>query len=276
MALNGSGVTTEQLMKIAMEMAGQTKFPADSRIYVPGKNIRKILFGIDMGVAELLVGRQLGYDCVMAHHPDPSVLTFPDVLDLHVDIAVQNGIPEKEVREVIERIKHNQRLARHSANYDHAPSFARLLNMPYLSIHNPLDEIGRKRMQDAIHAHCGPDATVDDVVAALNTIEEIRNAPTNVEIRLGKGSNKAGKTVVAHGAGTNGGAALASVYFRNGVDTVVYIHIGPAEIPKLQAEFPTGKNLVVSGHIASDLAGINPFIKRLEEMGIEVTRVSGL
>ena len=149
MTQKGKGVTTEELMRIAMEMAGQTEFPADSRIHLSGKNIKKILFGIDMGVAELLVGKQLGYDCVMAHHPDPSVLTFPDVLDLHVDIAVRNGVPEAEVREVIERMKQNQRLARHSANYDHAPSFARLLNMPYLNIHNPLDEIGRKRMQDA-------------------------------------------------------------------------------------------------------------------------------
>ncbi|HHX29556.1 MAG: hypothetical protein ACOX5Q_03030 [Bacillota bacterium] len=276
MSQNGPGVTTEQLMQIAMEMAGQTKFPADSRIHVPGKNIKKILFGIDMGVAELLVGKELGYDCVMAHHPDPSVQTFPEVLDLHVDIAVRNGVPEDEVRPVIETMKRNQRLVRHSANYDHAPSFARLLNMPYLNIHNPLDEIGRKRMQDAIDAQCGPDATVDDVMAALNTIPEIKDAPTNVELRLGKGSNKAGKTVVAHGAGTNGGAPLARVYFRNGVDTLVYIHIGAAEIPKLAAEFPEGKNLVISGHIASDVAGINPFIWRLEEMGIEVTRVSGL
>jgi hypothetical protein len=270
------GVTTEELMRIAMEMAGQTEFPADSKIHVGGKNLKKLLFGIDMGVAELLVGKQLGYDCVMAHHPDPSVQSFPDVLDLHVDIAVRNGVPEGEVRQVIDRMKRTQRMARHSANYDHAPSFARLLGMPYLNIHNPLDEIGRKRMQDAIDTQCGPDSTVDDVIAALNTIPELRDAPTNVELRLGKGSNRAGKTVVAHGAGTNGGSALASVYFRNGVDTVVYIHIGVAEIPKLAQEFPQGKNLVISGHIASDLAGITPFIERLEEMGIEVTRVSGL
>ena len=204
MTQKGKGVTTEELMRIAMEMAGQTEFPADSRIHLSGKNIKKILFGIDMGVAELLVGKQLGYDCVMAHHPDPSVLTFPDVLDLHVDIAVRNGVPEAEVREVIERMKQNQRLARHSANYDHAPSFARLLNMPYLNIHNPLDEIGRKRMQDAIDTRCGPDSTVDDVIEALNTIPELRDAPTNVELRLGKGSNRAGKTVVAHGAGPTG------------------------------------------------------------------------
>lgn len=276
MSQKGSGVSTEELMRIAMEMAGQTKFPADSKIHVPGKSIKKILFGIDMGVAELLVGKQLGYDCVMAHHPDPSVLSFPEVLDLHVDIAVRYGVPEREAREAVYRLKEGQALARHSANYDHAPSFARLLGIPYLNIHNPLDEIGRKRMQDAIDSRCGPDSTVEDVVAALNTIPEIKNAPTKVEVRLGSRSNKAGRTVVAHGAGTNGGASLARLYYLHGTDTVVYIHIAPTEIPKLKQEFPQGKNLVISGHIASDLAGINPFIERLESMGIEVTRVSGL
>ena len=32
-------------------------------------------FGIDIGVTELLVGKQLGVDCVVAHHPDSSVLS---------------------------------------------------------------------------------------------------------------------------------------------------------------------------------------------------------
>ena len=47
-------LTTEELMSLAVHMAGQTQLPADSRIYYPGKNIRNILFGIDIGVAELL------------------------------------------------------------------------------------------------------------------------------------------------------------------------------------------------------------------------------
>jgi hypothetical protein len=201
MSQNGPGVTTEQLMQIAMEMAGQTKFPADSRIMYRGRTSRRSSLESTWEWPNSWWARELGYDCVMAHHPDPSVQTFPEVLDLHVDIAVRNGVPEDEVRPVIETMKRNQRLVRHSANYDHAPSFARLLNMPYLNIHNPLDEIGRKRMQDAIDAQCGPDATVDDVMAALNTIPEIKDAPTNVELRLGKGSNKAGED----GRGPRGG-----------------------------------------------------------------------
>lgn len=270
------GLTTEELMDLAIEMAGQTWFPADSRIYFPGKGIKKILFGIDIGVAELLVGKQLGVDCVVAHHPDASVLTFPEVLDLHVDLAVKNGVPENEARVAVDAMKQRNAFIRHSANYDHAPSFARLLNMPFMNIHNPLDEIGRQRMQEAVDMHCGHDSTVSDVVTALYSLPEFTNVPTKIEVRLGNPDNLAGKTVVVHGAGTNGGAALARLYYKYGTDTVVYIHIGLGEFVKLKEEFPQGKNLIISGHIASDATGITPFIERLQSMGIEVIRVSGL
>jgi len=259
-----------------MDMVGQREIPADSMIYVPGTNIRRILFGIDMGVAEILVGRELGVDCVLAHHPDPQVTRFPEVFERHYDLMVENGVPEDEARKAVDRMKSQAYLARHSANYDHAPSFARLLKMPFLNIHNPLDEIGRRRMQNAIDENTGPDSTVRDVVEALNTIPEIKDAPTRVEVRLGDLSNRSGKTVVVHGAGTNGGAALARLYFKYGVDTIVYIHIGAGEILRLKEEFPQGKNLVTSGHIASDVAGINPYIEKLESMGLTVLRVSGL
>ncbi len=269
-------LTTEELMSLAVHMAGQTQFPADSRIYYPGKNIRKILFGIDIGVAELLIGKQLGVDCVVAHHPDQSVLTFPDVLDLHVDLAVKNGIPESKARAVVNEMKERNAFTRHSANYDHAPSFARLLDIPYMNIHNPLDEIGRQRMQSAIDRNCDEDSTVSEVVKALSALPEFADAPTKIEIRLGHPNNRSGKTVVVHGAGTNGGAALASLYYRYGTDTVIYIHIGWADFLRLKEEFSNDKNLIVSGHIASDAVGINPFIERLEQMGIEVIRASGL
>jgi hypothetical protein len=270
------GVSTEDLMQIAIDLAGQTRWPADSKIHVHGDNIKKILFGIDIGVAEILMGRELGVDCVMAHHPDPSVLTFPDVLDLHVDIMVRNGVPEDEAWEAVNTLKEASAFARHSANYDHAPSFARLLGMPFLNIHNPLDEIGRQLMQKAVDDYVNPDSSVSDVVAALKTVPEIGSAPTDVVVRLGDLRNRAGKTVVVHGAGTNGGATLARLYFKHGVDTVVYIHIAPSEMPRLRQEFPHGKNLVISGHIASDVAGINPYIKKLEDMGLEIIKVSGL
>jgi len=162
----------------------------------------------------------------------------------------------------------------HSRNYDHAVSTARLLKMPYMSIHSPLDEIGRRRMMEQVRSTLDrkqSEATVGDVVAALQKLPEFRNAETEIKVVLGKALNRAGKVVVSHGAGTNGGYDVAKTYFKHGVGTLIYIHISPGDLELLRKD-GVG-NLIVTGHIASDCVGINPFIAALEEKGVSVTKI---
>ncbi|MBC7099888.1 hypothetical protein H5T52_12430, partial [Candidatus Bipolaricaulota bacterium] len=101
---------------------------------------------------------------------------------------------------------------------------------------------------------------------------EFRNAQTEIEVVVGNSQNPVGKVAVIHGAGTNGGYPVAKVLFDHGVDTVIYIHIRPHEAHRLAQEYGgKGKNLVVTGHIASDSVGINPFVEALRERELEVT-----
>jgi hypothetical protein len=144
--------------------------------------------------------------------------------------------------------------------------------MPYLNIHTPLDEVGRRIMAQQIQSRTGKDATVQDVVAALNELPEFRNAVTKIRTRLGKAENHAGKVVVSHGAGMNGGYEVAKAYFNHGVGTVVYILIGVGDLARLKAEKKTG-NLIVTGHIAGDSVGINPLIHELMKKGVSVTTI---
>jgi hypothetical protein len=88
---------------------------------------------------------------------------------------------------------------------------------------------------------------------------------------VGKAENPAGKVVVSHGAGTNGGYEVAKTYFKHGIETVVYIHVGLGDLEKLRAE--DHGNLVVSGHIASDSVGINPFIQELKKQSLSVATI---
>jgi len=142
--------------------------------------------------------------------------------------------------------------------------------MTLMNIHNPLDEIGRRIMQETVN-NAKPEK-VKDVADALYTLPEFQKALTEIEIVIGSEEGDARKTVVAHGAGTNGGYDIAKTYFEYGF-CVVYIHIGVADYLKLKNE---KGNLIVSGHIASDSVGINPFIKALEKEGIEVIKISGV
>ena len=93
--------------------------------------------------------------------------------------------------------------------------------------------------------------------------------PPAWKLRLGAPDRLAGRVAVLHGAGTNGGYPVAACTFRHGIDTVIYIHCSHAAARRLAEEFPD-KNLVVTGHIASDSLGINPFLAELSSRGIEV------
>jgi hypothetical protein len=268
-------MSTEQIMQLALKLSGFRTMPQDSAIYVKGKGIRKILFGIDAGVPELLLGRQLRCDAVVAHHPQgaSALLGFHKVFERHVEQMVEAGMPKTEAEQVVRKKRDSLEVENHARNYAHAVSVARVLKMPYMNIHAPLDEIGRQRMSMQIKLAIDgkPKATVGDVIASLRRLREFRKAQTEIMIRMGKSSNKAGKVVVSHAAGTNGGYEVAKAYFKHGVGTVIYIHVNPSDLERLRAD-GVG-NLIVTGHISSDSVGINPFLAELENKGIEVVPI---
>jgi len=268
-------MSTEEVMKLTLKMAGFKKTPADTTIHVRGRGISKILFGIDAGVPELLLAKKLGFDALISHHPQggSTVIDFWKVFERHVQQMVEAGVPHKEAVEAVRKKRDALEVEMHARNYDHAVSVATLLRMPYMSIHSPLDEIGRRRMSEKINSALKekPEATVGDVVTALENLPEFKHAKTEIKVRLGKASNKAGKVMVSHGAGTNGGYDVAKTYFRHRVGTLIYIHISPADLELLKKD-GVG-NLIVTGHIASDCVGINPFLSALEKKGVSVTRI---
>jgi hypothetical protein len=265
-------LNTEEIMEIALKLADLTEVPEDSAIYVKSENIQRVLFCIDAGPAELMLAKQLGCDAVIAHHPAGglAVLGFPKVFRRHVQLMVEAGVPLEKAELAVSRKLEQLSVEAHARNYAHAVDFARLLKLPFMNVHMPLDEIGRKRMIEQIK-RVGGESTVGDVVSALMELPEFRNALTKINVCLGKKENKAGKVVVSHAAATNGGYEIAKTYFEHGVGTLIYIHISPIDLEKLRAE---GKgNLIVTGHIASDSLGINPFIHELERRGLSVTKI---
>ncbi|MFP3985017.1 MAG: hypothetical protein ACLFU9_03490 [Candidatus Bathyarchaeia archaeon] len=266
-------VSTKEIMGIALNLVDFKSIPADSAIYVEGKNIKKIICGIDADVTELLLAKQLGYDAVISHHPkgEAAITNFPQVFERHVQQMIDAGVPKHDAEKAIRKKMIALEVEAHTKNYGHAVDVAKLLKIPYMNIHTPLDELGRRRMSQQIERETNRNCKVRDVVSALKKLPEFRNATTNIEIRQGNASNAAGNIVVSHGAGTNGGYEIAKTYFQHGVNTLIYIHTSPSDLEKLKAD-GVG-NLIITGHIASDSLGINPFIKELEAIGLFVTRL---
>ncbi|MHA2425559.1 MAG: hypothetical protein ACXAEF_12280, partial [Candidatus Thorarchaeota archaeon] len=113
-------MNTEEIMQIALSMAGLESMPGDTGIHEPGEDIKKVLIGIDMGTAELLLAQKLGYDLVIAHHPPggTSRIHFAEVVKLQIQQMVDAGIPphlaEKAIQPRLDAVK----LGIHVSNYD--------------------------------------------------------------------------------------------------------------------------------------------------------------
>ncbi|MGC9529493.1 MAG: hypothetical protein ACP5G2_02590 [Candidatus Bipolaricaulaceae bacterium] len=263
-------MTATEALELACRMAGLREVPADSGVLVPGELGGRVVFAIDVGVGELLLARELGATGVVAHHPPGGTprLSWHKVLWRHADLLEQYGVPREPARAAAAELVAELSAGDHAANYDHVPAAARALRLPLVGIHTPLDELGRRQLAGAV-SHLPAGSRVGDLVARLSSLPELAVAATEVQVRVGAADNPAGHVAVFHGAGTNGGYPVAACAFRHGVDTVVYIHCSAAASRRLAAEFPD-KNLVVTGHIAADSLGINPFLAELAGRGIDM------
>ena len=262
-------------MRTALKLAGFNSTPADSEIHVEGKNVRKALVAIDVGVAELLLAMELGCDAVIAHHPagGKAKLEGYKVFERHAGQLLEAGVPEKEAKEAIMTKFQVLELEHHPDNYDQVPSAARKLGMPLVSIHSPCDEMGRRMIVESLGKLDGK-GTVEDVVSTIEGFPEFRNAASRVEVRLGSSKNKAGKIVISHACYTNGGYEIAKTYFQHRVGTLSYIHISETDLTKLTAD--QSGNLIVLGHIASDWLGINKLLHELEKHELEFVATTEL
>jgi len=267
-------MNTDELMQIALDMVGFDAITDDSAIYVPGEGIKRVLFGLDIGVGELLMAQRLGYDAVVAHHPVGVTYSAWRVFERHVGLLVAAGAPEDAARAAIVPKMEARRVGGQASNYERVPMAARHLGMPFLNVHCPLDEMGRRIMQETVDEALAadPEAALGEIASALAALPAAQRAETEVMVLLGDPDAPAGRVVVAHGALTNGGYHVARAYYEHGVDTVVYIHISPAELRQLRAD--EQGQLIVTGHLVGDAVGIEPYIDALRERGLEVDVLS--
>lgn len=271
-------MTTQDIMKLALELAGLDEIPEDSGILVEGRNIKKVGFGVDIEAAEILIARELGLDLVISHHPtggSPSINLY-QVMKNQISRMTDAGVPinkaQKAIKEQIDKIERRT----HVSNYDRAVSAAKLLRMPFMNIHTPADIISEKAVQGHLNEALKdkPKAKVKDVLDALNELGEYKNTVAKPAVRVGSQDDYAGRVFVTMAGGTGGGENVAKAYFEAGVGTLVVMHM-PEDVIKAVKEQNIG-NVVVAGHMASDSVGINRLISAMESRGLAVYRMSGV
>lgn len=270
--------TTEEILNFALEASNLKEIPADSGVIVPGANIKKVVFGVDMEAAEMLIAKQIGADAVITHHPKGGkpMINLHVVMENQIDRMVTAGVPINKAQKALQERKEQVARASHVGNYDRAVSAAKVLEMPFMGIHSPADLLAERTVQEHLDkALAGNDkATIKDVIDTLLQLPEYAKTDAKPVVRVGSEKDYAGKVFVTMAGGTGGGAKVAKAYFEAGVGTLVVMHM-PDDVIKAVKEQGIG-NVIVAGHMASDSVGINKVIAYLESKGLEVIRFAGV
>ena len=271
-------MNAQEILDIALKVSGLDEVPADSGVIVDGSQIHKVLFGVDMEAAEILLAKELGYDGVITHHPkgDNPMINLFQVMDNQIDRMVEAGVPINKAQKALAERKGEVDRRMHVNNYDRASSAARLLGMPFIGIHTPADIMAEKTVQEHLNQSLKsrPKATLQDVLTSLEELPEYKYTLAKPVIRVGNPDSYAGRVFVTMAGGTSGGKEVYKAYFEAGIGTLIVMHM-PEDVIKAVKEQNIG-NVIVAGHMASDSVGINKIIEALEREGLSVTRMSGV
>ena len=256
---------------------------ADSRILNgdPGTEVKKVMVGIDMDVAELLLAhtvnrdREAAIDLVIAHHPQGVAMAqLPEVMRLQPDMLAAHGVNISVAEQLMDtRITEVQRRVLPS-NHTRAVDAASLLGLPFMCLHTPADNCVNTYLTKLFEKE--KPARLKDLVELLKKIPEYRAAVRRMvgpKIVSGSETGHCGRISLEMTGGTEGAKTIYESYAASGVSTIVSMHISEEALENAKKAH---LNIILAGHISSDTLGLNLLFDEIErEERIEFVGVSG-
>ena len=255
------------------DVEGLTNPYADTRILhgTGNEEIKTVMVGVDMEIGELILADRLAekgqkVDLVIAHHPEgKAYANFYEVMHMQADILNRFGVPINIAEDLLEgRIKEVERRLM-PANHTRAVDAAKLLDMPFMCMHTPTDNMVATYLQTLIDRK-KPD-TLDDILKILLDIPEYREAAHNnagPKILIGSKERTAGKVFVDMTGGTEGAKDIFESIANSGINTIIGMHLSDEHRKKAEKHH---LNVVIAGHISSDNLGINLMLDELQKKG---------
>ncbi len=259
---------------------------ADSRILFDGGrgdelNVKKLMVGIDIEVGELLLAHTFNkeenakIDLVLSHHPmGPAAAQLHDVMKLQarllakagVAISVAEQLMEKRIGEIERRLL--------PINHTREIDAARLLGLPLMCLHTPADNCVTNHLTKLFERE--KPNKLKDLMKLLKAIPEYERAARLQlpgKIVAGSEDNSCGKIFVDMTGGTEGSKDIFDKIAAGGVSTLVGMHFSEDH---LTAAKKANLNVVVAGHVSSDVLGLNLLLDRIEkEEKLEFVCVGG-
>ncbi len=257
---------------------------SDARVYYgePNRVVKRVAMGIDVEVSELLLAHELSekgkkIDAVITHHPVGAALAgLHEVMHLQAEVLAKYGVPIN----VAENLMHPRidEISRKTSPINHQREIdaARLLDVPFLSVHTPTDNMVAMYLYNLVTKNAKKLELVKDVLNLLRDIPEYKEArkwKAGPRLFAGSPERFAGKIAVTEiTGGTEGAPEVYEKLSQAGIGTVIGMHM--SEKHKEAAE-KAHMNAIVAGHMSSDSLGMNLFADELQKRGVEIVAFGG-
>ena len=239
----------------------------DSRIAVgdPDTDITAMVVGIDIGPNELLMAatmRQMGkrVDLCFCHHTsciNRGLYYYDDIIEHHRSSLAEVGVPAEKydpaVDEWISKIEYRWKLDTMNA--------ARNLDIPLVNVHTPCDLMHVGHTLAVFERNS--DATLGDIAAELNEVEEIKTTPYEEVIVHGDSDSKPGLVYNPTGAGWRPPLSMFEMACEVGINSAVFV--SPDEnFFAMSRKYNV--NIVELPHNSNDNHGINLMLDEIEKV----------
>lgn len=255
---------------------------SDTRILAGSgeEEISTVLCGIDIETPEILLADRLNQkgqkiDLLLAHHPEGiAQAALHDVMHVQADMMEMAGVPINIAEGIMaSRIREVERGIM-PANHQRAVDAARLLDLPFMCVHSPADNLVNDFLQELFAR--SEYSSLQDILDILHKVPEFKKArelKAGPKLVVGDKKKRSGKVFIKMTGGTAGSEKAYEKLAQAGVGTYICMHMPEKH---RQAAEKNNINVIISGHMASDSLGMNLFLDELECQGIEIIPCSGL
>lgn len=255
---------------------------ADSRLYFgdPDKEIKKVIVGIDADSAEVVLADRLndkgmGIDAIITHHPHGQGLAgLYELQHVMTDIYSSLGVPENVADAIMTKRAGELKKRLGGPNHYQTIDVARLLNMPFMSLHTTWDNqtftFLRKYVDKKLYDNLGE---LLEYMREIPEFESTISTKVSPQIVAGSEKSRVGKIAIEATGGTNPSKDIYAEAAKAGVGTLIQMHIPDDALKEMQKYH---MNAIDIGHIAADSIGANLFLDELEKQGVDVITFGGL
>jgi putative NIF3 family GTP cyclohydrolase 1 type 2 len=243
--------------------------------------VKKVIAGVDMEVGEIILTYLLNknqgkkIDLIIAHHPEGYALAqLYDVMKLQADLLASYGITVSVAEQLLEkRISEIERRLM-PVNHNRSVDVARVLRIPMMCIHTAADNCVTNYLKKRFEKE--KPYKLKDLLKILKNIPEYKKlAKLQVPPKIVSGSeeSRCGKIFVDMTGGTEGSKEIFEKYANSGVSTLVGMHFSEEHLENAKK---AKLNVIIAGHISSDVLGLNLLFDELEkEERLEFIGISG-